>query len=274
MYNHTVFGFKSAAMNADRMRPEDLPLVKSFLITDRNTSYLNVNAFVKDVQRMRENPNLVIMVARRNTTYTIDALGKTSFAIEGGHGESMKALPDKIGTGWGNFMRVLYWDVLREFSDSNSPFVSFADRQDAGVMGEMNQLFGIVGFTPNAVGISEDYWAVVQQYHNMVGLGRVPEMALSEGLGHKVDSKDQEKLEDYQKEQEEIKKEAEEKHSASQHHLIIHQTLAKAVTFFQVAIAISAISVLMKKRRFWFLSLGFGIFGFVFLIQGLLQSKH
>jgi hypothetical protein len=37
---------------------------------------------------------------------------------------------------------------------------------------------------------------------------------------------------------------------------------------FQIAIAIAAISALTRKRTFWFVSLVFGLVGFVFLVQG------
>ena len=37
---------------------------------------------------------------------------------------------------------------------------------------------------------------------------------------------------------------------------------------FQIAIAIAAISALTKKRRFWFVSLVFGLAGVVFLVLG------
>jgi hypothetical protein len=38
---------------------------------------------------------------------------------------------------------------------------------------------------------------------------------------------------------------------------------------FQIAIAIAAVSALTRKRRFWFVSLVFGLAGLVFLVLGL-----
>lgn len=96
-------------------------------------------------------------------------------------------------------------------------------------------------------------------------------IAVLEALGKSIAPKDTEKLQDYKKEQEEISKIAQEKEHASKHHLHTHEILARAVTFFQVAIALSAISVLTKRRRFWFVSLGFGAIGAISLIQGLLS---
>ena len=85
-------------------------------------------------------------------------------------------------------------------------------------------------------------------------------------------SHDKEKMESYKKEQEEISEKAKSLEESAEHHLSVHQVFSKAVTFFQVAIAVSAISVLVRKRRFWFVSLGFACVGLGFLIQGLLQS--
>ena len=61
--------------------------------------------------------------------------------------------------------------------------------------------------------------------------------------------KDQEKLTEYKNEQEEIKRKAEEKEQASERHLHSHVIFARAVTMFQVAIAVAAISVLTRRRR-------------------------
>ncbi len=94
-------------------------------------------------------------------------------------------------------------------------------------------------------------------------------MAIFEALGKPVSEKDSEKLKEYQKEQDEISTEAKEKEHVSAHHLAIHQVLARSVTFFQVAIALAAISVLTKRRRFWYVSLLFGAVGAGSLIHSL-----
>ena len=96
-------------------------------------------------------------------------------------------------------------------------------------------------------------------------------IAMLESLGKPVSEKEKEKLQEYKKEQDEISEKAKEKEHESEHNLHIHEILARAVTLFQVAIALSAISVLTKRRRFWFVSLVFGAIGVVSLIQGLLS---
>src|SRR5437773_9008236 len=71
-----------------------------------------------------------------------------------------------------------------------------------------------------------------------------------------------------EKEQEEIKTEAEHKQAEAKSNFHQHEVFARGVTMFQIAIAIAAISALTRKRRFWIVSLLFGIAGCVFLALG------
>jgi uncharacterized protein DUF4337 len=80
------------------------------------------------------------------------------------------------------------------------------------------------------------------------------------------DESDQSKSARYEKEQEEIKSEAERKEAAAKSFFHKHEVFARGVTMFQIAIAIAAISALTRKRSFWFVSLVFGAFGCAFLI--------
>ena len=88
-------------------------------------------------------------------------------------------------------------------------------------------------------------------------------------LGKPVDEKDESKLEKYQKEQAEIKDKADELQRESAAHLRHHSVLARSVTMFQVAIAVGAIAVLTKRRRFWYAAIAFGGVGVAFLVYGL-----
>lgn len=66
--------------------------------------------------------------------------------------------------------------------------------------------------------------------------------------------------------QKEIKEKAEELEKESELHLNKDVILARAVTFFQIAISISAISILSKKRPLWYISLmlfATGVFQFI-----------
>lgn len=89
-------------------------------------------------------------------------------------------------------------------------------------------------------------------------------------LGKTIDENDRAKLEKYQQEQAEIKEQADEMQRESKMHLRHHSYLALSVTMFQVAIAVGAIAVLTKRKRFWLGSIAFGGVGIAFLLCGLL----
>lgn len=82
---------------------------------------------------------------------------------------------------------------------------------------------------------------------------------------------DRGKLQRYESEQEEIKSEADRKQTEARASFRRHEVYARAVTMFQIAIAVAAISALTKKRRFWFVSIAFGLGGCVFLGLGTFQ---
>lgn len=92
---------------------------------------------------------------------------------------------------------------------------------------------------------------------------------LLRSLGKKVSEEDQAKAEEYKKQMEEIKTEADGLAKESSGLLAQHELLAKGVTLFQVAIALSAIAVLTKRRFLWLGGLALSLGGTVFLILGL-----
>ncbi|MFI5124485.1 MAG: DUF4337 domain-containing protein [Chitinophagales bacterium] len=73
----------------------------------------------------------------------------------------------------------------------------------------------------------------------------------------------------YKTEQAEIKIEAEKAEAESHQHLEHHAILARAVTLFQISIAISAIAILTRKKILWFIGLGISCVGLFFFISGL-----
>jgi hypothetical protein len=89
-------------------------------------------------------------------------------------------------------------------------------------------------------------------------------------LGKKPDETLTAKLEQYKKDQEDISEKAKEREADSEHHLEAHHFYGRSVTFFQIAITIAAISVLTRKKKFWFVSILFGAIGLFTFIQGLL----
>jgi hypothetical protein len=76
----------------------------------------------------------------------------------------------------------------------------------------------------------------------------------------------------YAEDQRAISAQAKALEKSSEEHLHRHVVFARAVTLFQVAIAVAAISVLTNRRRFWMVSLAFGAAGALFLLQGALAG--
>jgi len=92
-------------------------------------------------------------------------------------------------------------------------------------------------------------------------------------LGKTPDKKDTEKIPGYKKDQERISEKAHEFEEASTEHLEIHESFARSVTLFQVAIALAAVSVLTKRRGFWFVSLAGAAVGAYFLGEGVMAGN-
>lgn len=72
------------------------------------------------------------------------------------------------------------------------------------------------------------------------------------------------------KDQEKIQDEALSLEKESEDHLNRDMVLARSVTFFQIAIALSAISLLSKKKPIWYVSLALFAIGIVQFVFGLL----
>lgn len=86
---------------------------------------------------------------------------------------------------------------------------------------------------------------------------------LSVAAGNRSDST---KLKKYNTDQQEIKSIAEDHEKKSEEHLKKHLILARSVTLFQIAIAISAISILTEKRPLWYLSIALSLIGAGFFL--------
>ncbi len=114
---------------------------------------------------------------------------------------------------------------------------------------------------------SSDRWA----YYQAKGIKAAvlgSKMELLEAEGKPIAAKDVQKLAGYKKDQDDISAEAGEKQHSAEEHLRRHVIFARAVTLFQIAIAVGAISALTNRKAFWFVSLAFGVAGIVFLVQG------
>lgn len=117
---------------------------------------------------------------------------------------------------------------------------------------------------------SSDQWS----YYQAKGLkaGQLSsKIELLKASGKSASPEDTTKLSTYSDEQSAIMEKAKELEEKAEAHLKTHLIFARAVTFFQISIAIGAIAVLTKRRGFWVVSLAFGAVGVVFLIQGFLS---
>lgn len=114
---------------------------------------------------------------------------------------------------------------------------------------------------------SSDQWA----YYQAKGIKAAvldAKMSLSSTAATEEDKK---KAERYQEEQKEIQEKATEKQNEAKSNFHQHEIFARGVTMFQIAIAIAAISALTKKRRFWMVSLLFGLAGCFFLARAFMH---
>ena len=96
-------------------------------------------------------------------------------------------------------------------------------------------------------------------------------MELLDALGRQPADSDKTKMAEYARDKEQIQKKAEEFAKESKHYLHTHHILAGSVTMFQIAIAVGAISVLTRRRAFWFVSLAFGVAGVFFAAQSFVS---
>jgi hypothetical protein len=79
----------------------------------------------------------------------------------------------------------------------------------------------------------------------------------------------QEETERYDREKEEVKKEAEHLEAESQHEFHKHHQFALGIACFQVGIVLASVSILVRLRAIYYLSLVAGAAGLVWTVLGL-----
>jgi DNA repair exonuclease SbcCD ATPase subunit len=77
-----------------------------------------------------------------------------------------------------------------------------------------------------------------------------------------------EKIERYEKEKEEIKKKAEELEKRRDDAQVHSGAFGMAAMFLQIAILLSSIAALMKKKMFWFIGMAGGAVGLLYFFNG------
>jgi len=90
------------------------------------------------------------------------------------------------------------------------------------------------------------------------------------GMGKEVVAADAAKVKSNYADQEKIRRNAEKLGEESKAHVELHKTLSKAVTIFQIAIALSAITILSRRKELWYVSLVLSLGGLYYLVSGVL----
>lgn len=94
------------------------------------------------------------------------------------------------------------------------------------------------------------------------------QVKLYKTLGKTPDADDEKNIAKYEEKRKEAKAEAEHLKLMSRMHGESQERFALGVTMFQMSIAIGAISVLTRRRGFWYVSLCLGAVGIFFLARG------
>jgi hypothetical protein len=191
--NWTPFGFKAGGLTGMDLVYEETLKLTTMLVLDRNANVHDLDALMHDLAVALTDPDLVIIIPGRGTTNTLTPLGQGSQMVEEGHRSFLKGLmsclggtaSESVGTGWGNLLAVFYGRVQRAMVDPITPKMPLTSRMQRGSSFAV-RTEGIIGFTPHAVGISEDTWAVSQAMHNSVALGRRVKFQLSRAIWHKI----------------------------------------------------------------------------------------
>jgi Domain of unknown function (DUF4337) len=118
---------------------------------------------------------------------------------------------------------------------------------------------------------SADQWSYYQS-KGIKETALTSKAEILDALGKPEASTDKEKVAQYERDKEQIAKKADVLEKEAQVHLRTHEVLASSVTMFQIAIAVGAIAVLIRRRGFWLASLVVGLAGVAFLIQSFFTA--
>ena len=116
---------------------------------------------------------------------------------------------------------------------------------------------------------ASDKWAYYQSKSIKAELAASANQVLT-AIGKPVPPDNSEKTARYEKEKAEIKAQAEEGEKSSEEHMRVHVVFSRAVTIYQIAIAISAIAILTRRKLLWYISLLLTVAGCVFFALGFM----
>ena len=114
---------------------------------------------------------------------------------------------------------------------------------------------------------ASDEWAYYQAKNVKTTILQM-KMEMLKSLDKPVSKADKAKVEEEQNKMAASQEKARQLGRSADERFERHETLAPSVTWFQVAVAVSAIAVLTKRRWFWYLSLAFGAIALFYLIRG------
>ena len=118
---------------------------------------------------------------------------------------------------------------------------------------------------------SSDKWAYYQAKGIKAEITSATAQVLT-AIGKPLPPENVEKAAKYEKDKAEIKAQAEEAQKSSESHMRQHIVLSRSVTIFQIAIAISAIAILTRKKLMWYVSMLLAAAGMYFLVVGFLTT--
>ena len=189
----TPFGFKAGGLTGMDLVHEESLKLSSVLLLDRNATVHDMEALMQDITQALTDPDIVIIIPGRGTTNTRTPMGQASQMVEEGHRAYLRGLmsllggraSEAVGTGWGNLLSVSYGRVQKAMVDAHTPRMPMTTRMKRGSTFAV-RAEGLIGFTPHAVGISEDTWAVSQASHNAIALGHRVKYLVSRAMWHKI----------------------------------------------------------------------------------------
>ncbi|MFI4963032.1 MAG: DUF4337 domain-containing protein [Legionellales bacterium] len=118
---------------------------------------------------------------------------------------------------------------------------------------------------------ASDKWAYYQSKSIKAELASSTNQVLT-SLDKPLPADNAQKMARYEKEKAEIKAQAEDGEKGSEEHMRVHVVFSRAVTIFQIAIAISAIAILTRKKMLWYMSLLLTAAGCIFFVLGFLPG--
>jgi heme/copper-type cytochrome/quinol oxidase subunit 4 len=115
---------------------------------------------------------------------------------------------------------------------------------------------------------SSDQWAYYQSKSIKSEINAATTQILA-AVGKPLPPQNDQKAKQYEADKAQIQDKAREAEESSESHMKQHIVFSRSVTIFQIAIAISAIAILTRKKLMWYASMALALAACFFLVQGL-----